>query len=361
MVTDRRAGRGAGRRRLWAAGRADGTTALVAAGLVVLVWAVAGTLSFVQGQRLLFQALTGQSTTPGQRATIEANLRAALEDLQRLTEAYGQFLVWSRVVGAVVNEPFTTTPAAHDDRVSLRRGLPLSTALGRARADETPLSEVAAHLRRGVFVPGWLSGPWDDAISGAAARLGPRGHDLGDAEGAVFAQPSGPGTLLEDWADRVVRDRPFASAAGDRAWRVCMAEIDAGAADGNGLAQRLVVLVDPEDRPGTRPVPRDEFMAGIDDPDVHFSPATRRAGGGRRGGPAEVARFAGANIGVGAMDRSATEVTDSVPSGPRSGLSRTAVLVQLGSPAPAQSFAVAASPEPGQADDGPLTQDTSDF
>ena len=52
-----------------------------------------------------------------------------------------------------MNEPSTTTPAAHDDRVSLRRGLPLSTALGRARADETPLSEVAAHLRRGVSSP----------------------------------------------------------------------------------------------------------------------------------------------------------------------------------------------------------------
>ena len=166
---------------LWAFGWADGVTTLVVVGLVVLVWVVAGALSFLQGQRLLFQALTSQSTTPAQRATIEANLRAALEDLQRLTEAYGQFLVWSRVVGAVVNGPFATTAAEHDDRVSLRRGLPLSTALGRARVDETPLAEVAAQLRRGVFTPGWLSRPWNDAVSRAAARSEARGHDLGDA------------------------------------------------------------------------------------------------------------------------------------------------------------------------------------
>ena len=107
-----------------------------------------------------------------------------------------------------------------------------------------------------------------------------------------------------------------------------MTEIDAGAAAGNGLAQRLVVLVDPDDRTGGRAVSREQFMAGIDDPDLHFSPGTRRAADGRTAGPAGVSRFAGANVGVGAVDRSATEVTDSMPSGPLSGLSRTVTAPQ---------------------------------
>ena len=316
---------------LWLLGRADGTSAAALGGAVLLVWVVAGGINFLNGQRALFQALRSQNVLPSQQQVIEENLRTALEDLQRLTEAYGQFLVWTRVVGAVVQDPLRTQAPAGADRTTIRRGLPLSMALGRARVDGDRLGEVAAELRRGLFVPGWLSTSWDTAVSRAAARLGPRGNDLGDVEGAIFAEPAGPGSLLHEWADVIVRVRPFAASSGDRAWRSCMARVESG--DGDGLAERLLLQVDPDDATAGRPVPRAQFMAGVDEP---------------RRDPTGAKRFDSAALSVAADGSTATAVEASVASTAPRGLSRTAVLVELGRPAPAWSFAACATDIPGR-------------
>ena len=324
---------------LWLLGRADGTSAAALGGATLLVWAVAGGVNFLNGQRALFQALRSQNVLPSQQQVIEENLRTAVEDLQRLTEAYGQFLVWSRVLGAVVQDPLRTQAPAGADRTTIRRGLPLSTALGRARVDGDRLGEVAAELRRGLFVPGWLSGPWDTAVSRAAARLGPRGNELGDIEGAIFAEPAGPGSLLHEWADVVVRERPFAAASGERAWRTCMARVESG--DGDGLAERLLLQVDPDDATAGRPVTRAQFMAGVDEP---------------RGDPVDAKRFDSATLSVAAGGSTATAVEASVASTAPRGLSRTAVLVELGRPAPAWSFAACAADTPRRTASGADTR-----
>jgi hypothetical protein len=295
---------------------------VVGCGLVVLCWAVVAFLCFTGSQRALFQALTRQQALPTQRATIEENLREAVEDLQRLCEAYGQFLVWSSVVGAVVQTPFATAPPVDDGGVTIDRGLPLSTALGRARVVDAQLDDVATDLRRGLFVSGWLGDSWEAALARPAARLGTRGPELGDADTAIFAQPSGPGSLLSVWAATVVGDRRFAVESGDRKWAGCTARAAAGGAD--GLAQRLLMEVDPGG--GAVPAePRARFMARVDEP-----PA-----------PADARRFDAAHLAVGAP-YTATAVDLSATSAPEDGLSRTAVLVELGSPAPPADFAACA-------------------
>jgi hypothetical protein len=328
---------------IWAFRWAERTTtvaALAATALVLAVWLIAALLNFAANQRALFQALTRQHALPSQRATIEDNLREAVEDLQRLCEAYGQFLVWSRVVGAVVQTPFATAPRVDDGAVVIHRGLPLNTALGHARVADAQLEEVATELRRGLFVSGWLSGSWDAAVARPAAQLGARGPELGDADSAIFAQPSGPGSLLEQWAAAVVRDRRYALASGDRAWTGCTTKVGAaGAADVDGtdgprgmdaLAERLLLQVEPDDGTAGRTESRERFMARVDAP---------------RRDPAEAKRFDSAHLAVGAA-RTATVVELNPPSAPPDGLSRTAVLVELGHPAPASDFGVCAVEEP---------------
>lgn len=319
--------------------RTSTVAALAATALVLAVWLIAALINFAANQRALFQALTRQHALPTQRATIEQNLREAVEDLQRLCEAYGQFLVWSRVVGAVVQTPFATAPGADDGAVVIHRGLPLSTALGHARVADAQLDEVATDLRLGLFVSGWLSGSWDAAVARPAAQLGTRGPELGDADSAIFAQPSGPGSLLEEWAAAIVRDQRYALTSGDRAWADCTTRTGtAGAAraddtDGtrgvDALAERLLLQVEPDDGTAGRTESREHFMARVDV---------------RRRDLAEAKRFDSTHLAIGA-GRTATAVDVSLPSAPPDGLSRTAVLVELGHPAPASDFDVCAVEE----------------
>ena len=42
----------------------------------------------------------------GELEAMQANLRTALQDVSRLSTAYGQLLSWSRVLGAVLRAPF---------------------------------------------------------------------------------------------------------------------------------------------------------------------------------------------------------------------------------------------------------------
>ena len=334
---------------LWLVGWADGSTALIIAGVVGLAWAATGVLNFVESQRALFQALTRQNVLPSQQEAIGANLREALEDLQRLSEAYGQFLVWSKVVGAVLQQPFGTMAPTDDRRVIIRRGLPLSTALGHAQVDDAQLAEVAAELRRGLFTSSWLSSTWDAAVSQAAALLGPRGHELGEAEHAIFAEPSGPGSLLEEWAEVVVREQPFAVASGNRMWQFCMDRLDTAPDGAPALSERLLVRVVPDDAAAGASMSRGLFMAGVDDPHFAFTDGDDDPAGGRRGGAGfeppdllAVLRFDSASLSVAASGSTALTMDDAVLNEFRTGLSRTAVLVQLGAPAPAWTFAVCA-------------------
>ncbi len=91
-----------------------------------------------------------------------------------------------------------------------------------------------------------------------------------------------------------------------------------------------------------RPVARAQFMAGVDEP---------------RRDPDDAKRFDSKALSVAADGSTATAVEASVASTAPRGLSRTAVLVELGRPAPAWSFAACATDTPGRTTSGGATRD----
>src|SRR6476646_3376740 len=102
---------------------------------------------------------------------MHANLRAALQDVSRVSTAYGQLLSWCRVLGAVLRAPFGPAPAARPSPGELCDGMPRSTQLGVADPAEDQAGDAAHAIQRRLYALGWLTQPWQDMINEAAGRL----------------------------------------------------------------------------------------------------------------------------------------------------------------------------------------------
>ena len=85
---------------------------------------------FLFAQRDLFAEMNLRQSQMGELEAMQANLRTALQDVSRLSTAYGQLLSWCRVLGAVLRAPFGPAPAARPSPGQLFDGMPRSTQLG---------------------------------------------------------------------------------------------------------------------------------------------------------------------------------------------------------------------------------------
>ncbi|MDO5683576.1 MAG: hypothetical protein Q4G46_12225, partial [Propionibacteriaceae bacterium] len=152
--------------------------ALAAAGAGVVGWLIGSFVLFAQGQRELFQDLNRRRAELSQAEADQDNLRLAMRDLARQTEAYGQFLEWTRVLGAVTHAPFGDVASSAADSGMIAAGLPANAQVGRAEVDEDAAAEVISLMRRDFYQVGWLSGPWEATLADAGARLGVKAQDL---------------------------------------------------------------------------------------------------------------------------------------------------------------------------------------
>jgi hypothetical protein len=272
--------------------------------LPLVVWLAVAIGCYVRERREIFRDLHGLRTVRSEVEAAEANLRQATLDARRLADAYAQYLVWSRVVGAVLAAPFGPPARAADPGVTITHGLPRTTQVARARVDERATAHAAAVLRSDVFVVGWLGRLWREHLQSAGARLT---IPLAEHPEALVDLRSGvEGSPLAQWADVLAREGTSRD-VGDQAWGRVMDLLRGSRHD---LAAGLLSSVQALGHDGGT-VDLDRFLAGVDRPEA-------------RGQEFDAEHF---TANAQAAERSCVEIHEPVPK--HRGLSRTDVLVQL--------------------------------
>ncbi len=269
------------------------------AGGALLLWIIATLVTFLRGQRDFFAELHRREKAKSQAEITKINLGHALNDLRRTTAVYGQHLVWSRLVGILLAQPF----GAQEDRgsapVLAREGLPLGMALGYAAPDPTLLGNTLAHVRRETYRAGWLTALWERLLDEAPARLGPDGADISGASEQLYGMPGSADSLLTRWVELIRGGGPGTSGA-EEFWRQ-VSWLGGPLAD--GLIDRVAV--------DGQAISKSAFMSGID------------AADGRQGA------FDGGLFTATARTRQGDAVVEQWRRSVRSGLGMTAVLVEL--------------------------------
>ena len=285
--------------------------ALWTGGVMLGLYSVVSLALFLLAQRDLFAEMNLRQSQMGELETMQANLRTALQDVSRLSTAYGQLLSWCRALGAVLRAPFGPAPAARASPGQLYDGLPRSTQLGVAEPSEQQAGDAAHAIQRRLYALGWLTQPWQEMVNAAAQRMREEPEML-------FRMPgSGTQSGLDQWSHAVASGRVQPTGA-DALW----ARVEhMFAEETDGIADTLTgtVLV-----PGLgRRVPAQQFSAGITD---------------HRRGPAapfDTSLFTHAAMTAG---RSAVAVDDVAVA--RGGLGYRAAVVQAGDGLPPYDFAM---------------------
>ena len=175
--------------------------ALWTGGVMLGLYILASLALFLFSQRDLFAETHLRQSQLGELETMQANLRTALQDVSRLSTAYGQLLSWCRVLGAVLRAPFGPAPAARPSPGQLFDGLPRSTQLGVADPDALQAGDAAHAIQRRLYALGWLTQPWRDMVNEVAARLREEPEML-------FRMPGiGTQSGLDQWSSAVASGR----------------------------------------------------------------------------------------------------------------------------------------------------------
>ena len=215
--------------------------------------------AFMKSQQELFKLLHKRRKVLSDRDVDYQNLRTALNDVNRLSQAYGEYLSWSRALGAFLAAPLGPDDHRSGSVLRLNRGLPLSTAIGYANPGESDLANAVGYLRRELFTLSWLGESWDKLVLAAdPAIAGVPAISAEDA--AVWAQPGfRSGSVLDRWSTALFAGEQTSSGA-DVAWG------QARQALGGTLAELVGTLVSNVEVPGVRTMSQAEFLSGVDRP-----------------------------------------------------------------------------------------------
>lgn len=286
----------------------------------VIAWFVASIVAFFRGQRDLFRLLNARQQLTEQAELLKRNLRQAIRDLRRLTDAYSQYLAWSRVLGVVLTAPLGVVAPTKEDAARLSPELPLNVVLGSAVMNEATMSNAVITLRRQIFREGWLTAPWNSLVSSVATMIGADAYQLSQDRNAIFKQPgSGNGSLLLRWAEILEAKGVDASIANEM-WQSVRVQLDGPL---RHIAADLLGSIVQLGKPTPLGQPFADFMAKVDD--------TASVSGAGRFDLAALTTH-GQSIGVAAVD-------STWGAQQRLGLSRIAVLTQLSQGAPAYEYA----------------------
>jgi len=311
---------------VFAIGYISAAIAGIAAGVTVLTWFISLVVTFYRGQRDLFRLLNARQELAAQAELMKRNLRQAVRDLRRLTDAYAQFLAWSRLLGSMLEAPLGAVPTGSDDGTRLDPDLPLAVRLGSAVVDEIAMGNAVTALRRDVFRVGWLADPWNALIAAAPALLGPDAYELRDDPGAIFRQPAGEESLLTRWVS-AVDEHGIDPQVANRLWTTIRDELDTSKRE---IAAELLGSIVELGKTAASRVRIETFMAQVDTPEALTAPAQFDLAvftpTGRSANRAQVVRTWGKSQ--------------------RRGLSQIAVLTQFTAGAPAYEYTVFADTAP---------------
>lgn len=215
--------------------------------------------AFWRSQQELFQLLNKRRAMIDRREVDHQNLRAALRDLNRLSQAYGEFLSWSRALGAFFAAPLGPDTYRPDVDLRIGWGLPMSTAIAYASPADTDVDGAVGYLRRELFNVSWLSGPWENLVLSTQPGA-TNGREITADSAAVWTQPGrGSGSTLDRWSDELFAGTRTSDGA-DVVWDRAQSALHGPLA---GLVDTLVNRVDV---PGGAPMSRPEFLAEVDQP-----------------------------------------------------------------------------------------------
>lgn len=235
----------------------------IALAVLVVIWFLIGSITFYRSQRELFRLLNARKEAAEQVEIDRRNLRQAVRDLRRLTDAYGQFLAWSRAIGTLLDAPLgTPTDTLHDD-TRLSPALPLGVSLGSALVDDNTLADAVVMLRRQVFRVGWLDEPWESLTWSAAQTIGADAYELRDNPRALFGLSAESGSLLSRWVE-LIGGVAVESEVADRVWRATRDALGGAQAH---LVSPLLKSIVPLGRPDALALPLGDFLAKVDAPD----------------------------------------------------------------------------------------------
>ena len=223
----------------------------------VVLWFVGTAAAFIIQQRNLFAALHRRRQAASEAEVNQRNLAIALADLRRTSQAYGEFLDWSRIISVVLAEPFGGVENMIRPPLAIGAGMPRSVRVGVAQPDPAVLDDVIEQLRTERYRFGWLGPIWDDVLGDAHRRLGPAARELREDAGLMYGEPAGTDQLLTRWAD-LLEAEGTGSAAGDAMWQSTLAKLE-----DTPLGDSLLTSVSPAD--GGRPTTLEDFMASIGD------------------------------------------------------------------------------------------------
>lgn len=223
----------------------------------LLGWLVASVLVYLRGQQLFFQWLNRRRRAMTAVTVNQNNLRSAVRDGRQVSEAYQQFLCWTRVLAGFLHRPYGTGDRGPAGQLPQLEGLPLGVALARVTASPNDQAVVAGLLRRGHYQAGWLSELWQHELAAAPGLLGPDAYDLVSQPALIFSQRTGsPGSLLARWAGAIETNGPSGAGAA-QAWQRAVAGLQH---TGESLFSRAVIAM-----PG-RTVSAGEFFDALLDP-----------------------------------------------------------------------------------------------
>jgi hypothetical protein len=299
-------------------------------GVLVATYVLVAFAMFLVAQRDMFAEVNSRKSALSQLEMMQTNLRSALEDLSRLSMAYGQLLSWCRATGAFLRAPFGALAPASGARAMLIQGLPRSTQVAVA-AHGGDHGDTAHRIQQRLYRLGWLTRPWEQVLAAAAA-------DVRTGQADVLGMPgAGSGSALDHWS-RALALGQLAPNGADVLWRRVQQLFDDPAVGiGEGLIDTLVLA-------GGAHVSVAQFGDGM---------IERHAG---RAAPFDASLFTHA-----AQTASSSAVAIDEGMVARRGLGYRAAVIQAGEGLPAYDFAVFALPQPISSVDNELPPGSGDL
>ncbi|OBG71236.1 MULTISPECIES: hypothetical protein [unclassified Mycobacterium] len=234
------------------AGFAGWTFPLVTGGVLLGLYILVSLALFLFAQRDLFTLMNLQKSQQNRLELMHANLQNALQDVSRLSTAYGQFLSWCRALGPVLRAPFGPAPAGRPTAPLIADGLPRCAQIGVADPGPERADDAAHAIQRRLYSLGWLTKPWQDMVGHAAARLREEPEMLYRMPG--FRTGSG----LDQWSEAVAAGHVQSTGA-DALWQ--RVEQMFASDDGVGSALTGAVLAPA----AGQHIPAGQFSAGVVD------------------------------------------------------------------------------------------------
>ena len=227
---------------------------------VTLLGSLAGAfLAFMRTQSELFRLIHREQKRQDDVAVDQRNLAAALRDLTRLGDAYGQYLRWADVVGAFVHRPFGSPAAAAAGHGGRFDDLPLSTGHAEYVVDSAAVDATARTLRSELFDVGWADTQWSAFLRSSAASAQLHNQQLAADPQRLFAETAvGPGSALSTLT-RSLTEHGVDPRLGEAPWQAAMGRLQ----DPRHAATRAELLGRIADGAGGAQVSAQDFLGAV--------------------------------------------------------------------------------------------------